>query len=176
IQNNIFYQPGQNVGISGTTSSAHIDHNLSTGTVGGGGIGSNIENTDPQFVNPSALDFRLQAGSPAIDAGVTLSYVSSDVLGVSRPQGAGPSGPATRSGCGAGPIPAGSTRPSPARAPRRSSCANTQASGPRSTAISTCTARTRSTGGSRSLNRARRPTPTTRSRPTGPIASSSTSS
>src|SRR5881396_3067110 len=65
----------------------HIDHNLSTGTVGGGGIGSNIENTDPQFVNPSALDFRLQAGSPAIDAGVTLSYVSSDVLGVSRPQG-----------------------------------------------------------------------------------------
>src|SRR2546429_5614567 len=88
IQNNIFYQPGQNVGISGTTSGAHIDHNLSTGTVGGGGIGSNIENTDPQFVNPSALDFRLQAGSPAIDAGVTLSYVSSDVLGVSRPQGA----------------------------------------------------------------------------------------
>src|SRR5437773_863256 len=88
IQNNIFYQPGQNVGISGTTSGAHIDHNLSTGTVGGGGIGSNIENTDPQFVNPSALDFRLQAGSPAIDAGVTLSYVSSDLLGVSRPQGA----------------------------------------------------------------------------------------
>ncbi len=88
IQNNIFYQPGQNVGISGTSSGAHIDHNLSTGTVGGGGIGSNIENTDPQFVNPSALDFRLQAGSPAIDAGVTLANVSSDFLGVSRPQGA----------------------------------------------------------------------------------------
>src|SRR5436190_5472082 len=88
IQNNIFYQPGQNVGISGTSSGAHIDHNLSTGTVGGGGIGSNIENTDPQFVNPTALDFRLQAGSPAIDAGVTLANVSSDFLGVSRPQGA----------------------------------------------------------------------------------------
>src|SRR5436190_9935181 len=87
IENNIFYLPGQNIGISGTTSGAHIDHNLSTAAVGGGGIGSNIENTDPQFVNPSALDFRLQAGSPAIDAGVTLSYVSSDVLGVSRPQG-----------------------------------------------------------------------------------------
>jgi hypothetical protein len=88
IQNNIFYQPGQNIGISGTSSGAHIDHNLSTGTVGGGGIGSNIENTDPQFVNPSAFDFRLRAGSPAIDAGVTLSYVTSDFLGVSRPQGA----------------------------------------------------------------------------------------
>src|SRR5205823_9000786 len=80
IQNNIFYQPGQNVGISGTTSGAHIDHNLSTGTVGGGGIGSNIENTDPQFVNPSALDFRLQPGSPAVDAGTILSIVLGDFL------------------------------------------------------------------------------------------------
>src|SRR5947207_12024181 len=83
IQNNIFYQPGQNVGISGTTSSAHIDHNLSTGTVGGGGIGSNIENTDPQFVNPSALDCPPHAGSPAIYAGLTLPYVTSYVLRVS---------------------------------------------------------------------------------------------
>src|SRR5205809_1006815 len=89
IQNNIFYQPGQNVGISGTTSGAHIDHNLSTGTVGGGGIGSNIENTDPRFVNPSALDFRLQAGSPAVDAGTILSIVLGDFLGIIRPQGAG---------------------------------------------------------------------------------------
>src|SRR5881396_3521599 len=67
----------------------HIDHNLSTGTVGGGGIGSNIENTDPQFVNPSALDFRLQAGSPAVDAGTILSIVLGDFLGIIRPQGAG---------------------------------------------------------------------------------------
>ncbi len=89
IQNNIFYLPGQNVGISGTSSGAHIDHNLSTGTVGGGGTGSNIENTDPKFVNPSALDFRLQAGSPAIDAGAILSMVLNDFLGIIRPQGAG---------------------------------------------------------------------------------------
>src|SRR5438309_324633 len=39
IENNIFYLPGQNIGISGTTSGAHIDHNLSTAAVGGGGIG-----------------------------------------------------------------------------------------------------------------------------------------
>src|SRR5437773_2635750 len=89
IENNIFYLPGQNIGISGTTSGAHIDHNLSTAAVGGGGIGSNIENTDPQFVNPSALDFRLQAGSPAVDAGTILSIVLGDVLGIIRPQGAG---------------------------------------------------------------------------------------
>jgi hypothetical protein len=89
IENNIFYLPGQNVGISGTQSGAFIDHNLSTGTVGGGGTGSNIENTDPLMVNPSALDFRLQAGSPAVDAGAILSMVLYDFLGVPRPVGAG---------------------------------------------------------------------------------------
>jgi len=89
IQNNIFYLPGQNIGISGTSSGAHIDHNLSTGAVGGGGIGSNIDNTDPKFINPSALDFRLQAGSPAIDAGALLTMVLNDFLGIVRPQGAG---------------------------------------------------------------------------------------
>src|SRR3989441_106313 len=89
IENNIFYLPGQNIGISGTQSGAFIDHNLSTAAVGGGGIGSNIENTDPQFVNPSALDFRLQAGSPAVDAGTIPSIGLGDVLGIIRPQGAG---------------------------------------------------------------------------------------
>ena len=89
IENNIFYLPGQNIGISGTVSGALIDHNLSTGAVGGGGIGSNIENTDPIFVNPSALDFRLQASSPAINAGIALSIVLNDFFGTPRPQGAG---------------------------------------------------------------------------------------
>ncbi|HTD70979.1 MAG TPA: Ig-like domain-containing protein [Gemmatimonadales bacterium] len=89
IENNIFYLPGQNIGISGTVSGALIDHNLSTGAVGGGGIGSNIVNTDPMFVNPSALDFRLQAGSPAINAGIALSIVLNDFFGTLRPQGAG---------------------------------------------------------------------------------------
>jgi len=89
IENNIFYLPGQNIGISGTVSGALIDHNLSTGAVGGGGIGSNIENTDPVFVNPSALDFRLQASSPAINAGIALSVVLNDFFGTLRPQGGG---------------------------------------------------------------------------------------
>ncbi|PYO44465.1 MAG: hypothetical protein DMD33_02890 [Gemmatimonadetes bacterium] len=89
IENNIFYLPGQNVGISGTQSGSIIDHNLSTGAVGGGGTGTNIENTDPLFVNPSTLDFRLQAGSPAINAGLALNIVLNDFLGTLRPQGAG---------------------------------------------------------------------------------------
>ena len=89
IQNNIFYLPGQNIGISGTQSGAIIDHNLSTAAVGGGGTGTNIENTDPQMVNPTGLDFRLLAGSPAVDAGIALAIVLNDFAGMSRPQGAG---------------------------------------------------------------------------------------
>ncbi len=40
-------------------------------------------------MNPLAFDFRLLLGSPAIDAGLNLSYVLNDILGVTRPQGAG---------------------------------------------------------------------------------------
>ena len=87
IENNIFYLPGQNVGISGTQSGAIIDHNLSTGTVGGGGTGTNIENTDPMFVNPTGLDFHLQPGSPAINAGLALQIVLFDYDGIARPVG-----------------------------------------------------------------------------------------
>lgn len=87
IENNIFYLPGGNIGITGTQSGALIDHNLSTGTVGGGGTGTNIENADPMFVNPTTLDFHLMSGSPAVDAGVSLSIVPTDFDGVVRPLG-----------------------------------------------------------------------------------------
>ena len=89
IENNIFYLPGGNIGITGTQSGAFIDHNLSTGTVGGGGTGTNIENTDPMFVNPTTLDFHLMLGSPAVDAGLTLSIVPTAFDGVVRPLGGG---------------------------------------------------------------------------------------
>ncbi len=44
---------------------------------------------DPRFVSVTGRDFRLQAGSPAIDAGLTLSVVLNDLLGDLRPQGLG---------------------------------------------------------------------------------------
>jgi hypothetical protein len=45
--------------------------------------------TDPAFVNAGAQDFRLQATSPAIDAGTRVNEVTVDYTGVPRPQGAG---------------------------------------------------------------------------------------
>jgi hypothetical protein len=46
-------------------------------------------NVNPRFVNESAGDFRLAAGSAAIDAGVRMDEVTCDRDGVTRPQGAG---------------------------------------------------------------------------------------
>jgi chitodextrinase len=44
---------------------------------------------NPLFVNPAQYDFRLQAGSPAIDEGLALPEVPTDRDGVPRPQGLG---------------------------------------------------------------------------------------
>lgn len=46
-------------------------------------------NEDPMFVNTTSLDFHLQPGSPAIDAGVMTPVITQDKDGASRPQGAG---------------------------------------------------------------------------------------
>ncbi|MEZ4271136.1 MAG: right-handed parallel beta-helix repeat-containing protein, partial [Myxococcota bacterium] len=44
---------------------------------------------DPKFIAPKIGDFRLRETSEVIDAGLTLSEVKSDFLGVPRPQGKG---------------------------------------------------------------------------------------
>jgi len=46
-----------------------------------------VGNVDPKFVDDAAHDFRLQADSPAINAGTTLREVTTDCEGVRRPQG-----------------------------------------------------------------------------------------
>jgi parallel beta-helix repeat protein len=99
IANNIFYQP-LNGGIEfdaadgGSASNVTVANNItssgpvSTGFTTGVTFSSNLDNTDPLLVNPLAFDFHLQASSPAIGAGLGLSYVPNDFDGVSRPLGA----------------------------------------------------------------------------------------
>jgi parallel beta-helix repeat protein len=71
IENNIIYQNlGPDLDYSG--SGTFQSHNL---------VG-----IDPKFVSPVTADFRLQLGSLAIDAGITVAQVSTDITGTSRPQ------------------------------------------------------------------------------------------
>jgi Right handed beta helix region/Pel9A-like, right handed beta helix region len=70
VKNNIVYQ----------NYSAIVDAGQSTAK-------SNNLTIDPKFVNESASDFRLQSGSPGIDAGSSVSVVPDDFEGTSRPKG-----------------------------------------------------------------------------------------
>jgi hypothetical protein len=51
---------------------------------GTGTIQSNNISVNPLYVNPDAGDFRLQAGSPAINAGLYLASVPTDITGKTR--------------------------------------------------------------------------------------------
>jgi hypothetical protein len=52
-------------------------------------LGNNLVSNsyDPKFTNLLAFDFRLDAGSPAIDRGATVADVRVDFAGVARPRG-----------------------------------------------------------------------------------------
>lgn len=96
VQNNIFYnEPGQLIYVTG--SAVQGGHNLMFRSDGQSLTSSSTYNhsgdlwgVNPLFVNPSAGDYHLQAGSPAIDVGINLgSFVPNDFEGNPRPQGAG---------------------------------------------------------------------------------------
>lgn len=79
---NIFY----NTGTLSKGPGCQYDYNLFMPAVDMGGMG-NIAG-DPKFVNLSANDFHLTAGSPAIDAGPQSTVFNShDYDGTTRPQG-----------------------------------------------------------------------------------------
>jgi FKBP-type peptidyl-prolyl cis-trans isomerase 2 len=80
VRNNISYQNATDYSDRGTSTTC--DHNL----FGNVNVSGNLYNVNPLFVNPAAGDFHLQAGSPAIDAGLTISLVTDNLDGILRPQ------------------------------------------------------------------------------------------
>jgi hypothetical protein len=91
IRNNILYSDGVSAYITATSggnlaSQAVIENNLYFGKGKGPTQDARAVNANPMFVNAAARNFRLQAGSPAIDKGssVVTSIVSHDVDGNSR--------------------------------------------------------------------------------------------
>jgi hypothetical protein len=70
-RNNILV--GNSSALSNSGTSTTSDHNLLSGSA--------------SFVDATAHDYRLQSGSAAIDAGATIALVTTDLLGVTRPQG-----------------------------------------------------------------------------------------
>ncbi len=95
--NNTIYNNHYGVDIGSSSSNAVIQNNIvyssSASNYANRGVGTvadhNLIGTNPSFVNAAAADFRLQWGSPAIDAGVTVSSVTTDIAGSLRPQGGG---------------------------------------------------------------------------------------
>ena len=82
------------IGHNNTTTNTIVQNNISYGNKLGdyfdGGVGtiySNNLTTDPKFVNLAASDFRLQSRSPAIDRGVALKQVTTDIRNNPRPKG-----------------------------------------------------------------------------------------
>ena len=84
---------------AGTSGTATVKNNIcwanaGSNTVVNGGasatiVASNNSSSNPSFTNSGAGDFTLQAGSPAINAGVsTAPTVTDDFIGTARPQGA----------------------------------------------------------------------------------------
>jgi Big-like domain-containing protein/parallel beta helix pectate lyase-like protein len=92
IANNIFYQP-TTAGVlfeTGGLTNVTVSNNLTYGGTAFTGAtpdvaSGNLGNTDPLFMNVAGLDFRVQAGSPAIGAGLPLPSVTNDITGAARP-------------------------------------------------------------------------------------------
>jgi hypothetical protein len=96
IKNNIFFDQPYDVISLSDSSEMDSGYNIAFNSDGstprdptGISILNNLWGIDPLFVNPGAGNYHLQADSPAINAGVSLSNVTDDFDGTTRPQGSG---------------------------------------------------------------------------------------
>jgi parallel beta-helix repeat protein len=97
VSNNIAYgNPSDGLYVGEWGNSVTVTNNLLSNNSGnfkddarGTALAGNLigDNYEPNFANISAFDFRLQVGSSAIDAGITLPEVSTDIFGTARPRG-----------------------------------------------------------------------------------------
>ncbi len=92
IQNNIVVSNHAGLNIGQANAANH--HNLVWGNVqdyvGAAAPATGDICLDPGFVAPGDKDYRLRADSPAIDAGVVWSELTTDLDGLPRPVGSGP--------------------------------------------------------------------------------------
>ena len=91
--NTIYHNSNNGIEIDSTSTGAVIENNilyqngwLAIWNLGSGTVADHNLATDPGFVNAAAGDFHLTTGSAAIDAGITISLVTTDYDGVIRPQ------------------------------------------------------------------------------------------
>ena len=92
VYNNTFYKNKRGIVVNGNNpliknNIAYLNSSGNITTLGGRPTLSNNLTSNPLFVDPAKNNFKLQAASPAIDAGAILSEVKNDFVGVPRPQG-----------------------------------------------------------------------------------------
>jgi hypothetical protein len=95
--NTVYANKGWGINIQAGTSkptNTVVQNNIvfanTSGQIANVGINSILNanlTTDPRFVNPAAGDFNLQTSSAAINKGVILSQVKTDIRNYSRPKG-----------------------------------------------------------------------------------------
>ncbi len=95
VNNIVYADAGQPGTTSGNSSNITFERNLYFGTNNiPDRSSSDIVGVDPMFENPSTdvntANFRLRAGSPAIDKALASESPATDIVGQSRPLGAGP--------------------------------------------------------------------------------------
>ncbi len=94
VYNNTVYNnmPGLGIDIFVSSSQTEVKNNIvykNGGAIGNKGVSTVTSNnllTDPKFVDELGGNFKLQATSPAVNQGVILSLVPTDLAGVTRPQ------------------------------------------------------------------------------------------